>query len=141
MPILNAPLNNSNNGPIIEVTLLPPQPVVQYLESRNQKVPSKKVKALIDTGASCSCITKVIARTLKLEQRDMQLVRTPSGKSKRPLYDIGVILPVSSPETIEVQAIGAIIKNPNYQVLIGRDVLNYCTLFYNGKGNAFTLHY
>jgi len=141
VPILNENLLGNNLLPIIEVTVLPSKAVVQFLKNSNGKVPRESVSALIDTGASNSCITSKIARNLILNPTDRKEVSTPAGKSKRLFYDVGIILPGLFPDSMEVQAIEVKLIKVPYQVLLGRDILNYCTLFYNGLTNQFTLHY
>jgi len=49
-------------GPTLEIVILPPKPVVDVLKNKGQSAPSQKAMALIDTGASCTCIDKAIAR-------------------------------------------------------------------------------
>jgi hypothetical protein len=129
---------------LVDVTILPPTPKVQILRSERKEVPELTGTALIDTGASITCISERVVKMLSLVAYDDKIdVGTGSGKEHRPLYDIGVILPVTTPDAIEVQAIclRGLDQLKSYDVLIGRDILSTCSLFYNGLTRTFTLHY
>jgi hypothetical protein len=126
---------------LIEVVIVPSQPVIEMLRKNGLQIPSTKAMALIDTGASSTCISKIIVEQLKLNPFDIQLVNTAAGESRQLLYDIGVALPISQPNTLAVQSPCADLSKQSFQVLLGRDVLSHCTLFYNGSDNSFTLHH
>ena len=128
-----------NGGAITEVNVFPPPSVAQLYIDKKEKVPTKKVIGLIDTGASTTAIDKNIASELKLIARDLQDVLTPSGYSKHYLYDIVITF-----ENIKIlkylQVFGVILDKQPYDVLLGRDILRYCTLIYNGWNNSYDLH-
>jgi len=143
MPVFpNKVQNLQQIGPIIEVILVPPPPVIAQLKSEGKKPPSKKVIALIDTGASGSCINEPISKELGLIVRDIVPVQTPSGTTQQGVFDVGflLILPRIMTQPILIQALGSDLKNQPYQALIGRDILSYCTLIYNGWDNSYQLH-
>lgn len=127
-------------GAIIEVIIVPPQPVFIQQKKEGKIPPQKKVIALIDTGASSSCIDESIAKDLGLVVRDVIDVHTPSGSSKQNLYDLGFALPNLTQTIIPVLAPGADLKAQPYRALIGRDILSFCTLIYNGWDNSYQLH-
>jgi hypothetical protein len=136
------------SGPNIEVSIVPPQPVAEQLQKEGKDVPGFRANALIDTGASSSCISQVIVDSLNLIPFDVQIVHTPSGQSEQLFYDAGIVLPISQPNIISVQTPCSNFQTPcsnlskqPFQVLIGRDVLAHCTFFYNGLDNSFVLHY
>jgi hypothetical protein len=84
MPVFpNRVPNLQNVGPIIEVVIFPPQPVFNKLRQEGKTPPDKKLIALIDTGASRSCIDDPIANELGLIARDVVRVQTPSGNQGR----------------------------------------------------------
>ena len=142
MPFLTA--RNSSlvqTGPIIEVVIFPPQPVAQQMQKEGKQVPSYKAIALIDTGASSTCISDEIVQKLGLVSFDVQNVHTAVGPSAQLLYDIGVGLPISQPNLLAVQAPCADLSGQTFHVLLGRDILSMCSMFYNGKDNSFVLHY
>jgi predicted aspartyl protease len=142
MPLLTSRGNNLRfTGPIVEVVIVPPQPVAEQLRKEGKVVPTIKATALIDTGASSTCINQNIVDALKLIAFDTQKVLTAGGPSEQLLYDVGVVLPISQPNIISVQAPCADLSGQPFQVLLGRDVLSMCTMFYNGPDNSFSLHF
>ena len=129
-----------DSGPIIEVVLFPPQPLVQLLRATGKPIPSRKVVALIDTGASGSCIEASIARELEVVAHDVVRVHTAAGLTQQPIFDIGFSLPTLTQNILQIQALGANLEKQPYDALIGRDVLSLCTLIYNGWDNSYQLH-
>jgi hypothetical protein len=128
-------------GPLINIIICPPLKVVQQLKADGKQSPAFKAIALTDTGATATCISTEIVTSLGLVSFDTQRVYTAAGESEQYLYDIGVGLPISQPNILAVQAPCADLFGQPFQVLLGRDILSMCTLFYNGVDNTFVLHY
>ncbi len=127
-------------GPTIEVIIVPPQPILEQLRREGKTIPSKKVLALIDTGASGSCINDKIASELGLISRDVATVNTPSGSCQQSVYDLGFSMIGLSNSILPIRALGANLEAQPYHALIGRDILSVCTLIYNGWDNSYQLH-
>ncbi|HUW05517.1 MAG TPA: aspartyl protease family protein [Williamwhitmania sp.] len=141
MPVFpNRVPNLQQIGPIVEIVIFPSQPIFLKMMSEGKNPPSKKVIALIDTGASGSCINDPIAKELGLIARDVISVHTPSGTTQQPIYDLGFALPSLTNNVFPVQALGADLEKQPYAALIGRDILSICTLIYNGWDNSYQLH-
>jgi len=128
-------------GPIIQVIVIPPKPVIDALNAKGMEAPSQRAIGLIDTGASCTCIDSTIAQSLNLIPRDTMKVQTAAGEDTQILYDAAIILPVLPGIAITVQVLEAKLEKQPYKVLVGRDVLKNCTLVYNGWENSYDLHY
>ncbi|MBL7129218.1 MAG: retroviral-like aspartic protease [Ignavibacteria bacterium] len=128
-----------SGGATVEIKIFPPPSVIQLYNDKKEKVPTKKVIGLIDTGASKTAIDKNIASELNLIARDKQKVLTPSGDSEHYLYDIVIVLE-NIKYLIPLQVFGAVLDKQPYDVLLGRDILRYCTLIYNGWNNSYDLH-
>jgi predicted aspartyl protease len=96
--------------------------------------------ALIDTGASTTSIDAEAAKELGLEVVDVAQVASASEPStQRNVYSVtieveGIRFPIGAP-----RAIGAELRSQGLLVLLGRDVLQFCTLFYNGLTGQITL--
>jgi len=96
--------------------------------------------ALIDTGASTTSIDAMAARELGLQPVDVVQVASASEPStRRDVYSVtieveGIPFSIGAP-----QAIGAELRSQGLLVLLGRDALQYCTLFYNGLTGQITL--
>ena len=127
-------------GPIIEVTVVPPRQVIELLIKEGKPVVTTKAIALIDTGASCTCIDNTVARSIGLVSHDIKRVLTASGEDMQCLYDAGILLPTMSTYAFSVQVLEAKLAKQPYKVLLGRDVLRHCSLIYHGWNHTYTLH-
>jgi hypothetical protein len=110
------------------------------------------IHALIDTGASCSCIEPSILEALHLTPIGQVPTYTPStGSLPHPCdqYDISLFIPGATAATTPFQRPNLLVIAANkdslhpqgIQGLIGRDVLEHCLLQYNGATGSFTLAY
>ena len=96
--------------------------------------------ALIDTCATTTCIDEEAARQLKLPVVNVVTVASASHSStQHNVYPIQISI-AGLPITINAPgAIGAPLAAQGHLLLIGRDVLQHCALFYNGLTGKFTL--
>lgn len=142
-------LQTSPGGPIVNAVVAVSQPRAQVLRAAGQPVPTPvTIRALIDTGASGTCIDPSVLTALQLPQRGSVLVNTPTTGAapvSAAQYDVALIIPgapgdqplvfqtipVIASELLAAQAIHA---------LIGRDILSRCVLMYNGAA-FFTIAY
>jgi predicted aspartyl protease len=96
--------------------------------------------ALIDTGATATCIDEQAAQELGLPVIDVAKMTSATHSDQQcNVYPVqinlvppGIVL--NSPRTV-----GAALAAQGLLVLIGRDALRNCTLFYNGPTGQFTL--
>jgi hypothetical protein len=94
MPALIKRISNLRlEGPIIDIFIYPPAPVINDFTAKGGVIPSKKGIGLIDTGASNSCIDIKIVSEIGLISRDFISCLTPSGMSDHYTYDAGIMLP------------------------------------------------
>lgn len=125
-------------GPCLQVTVTIEQNAGKALLAQGKSVPTKTGLALIDTGASNTCIDEQAAKELGLPVIDVGSMQSASHE-KHPcnIYPVQIITPVvtlNSPRTM-----GAALGSQGLLALIGRDVLQICNLFYNGPSGQFTL--
>ena len=159
MPILNTQLAGEAQTPDGKTVPIPPQaallqrgPVVQVAVSVGQTIAQQVLQqggtlpppvaglALIDTGATTTCIDEEAAQDLKLPAIDVVTVASAShSSSEQNVYPISIEV-VGLPIVVNAsRAIGAALKPQGLLVLIGRDVLQSCVLVYNGPAGQFTL--
>lgn len=128
-------------GPVIQVTVGLAQSVAQELAARGEIVPAPVAGwAMIDTGASGTCIDEDLAQQMGLPVIDRQRIATPSHNSaEMNVYPASItITPIQ--HTINVdRAVGVSLDNQGIIALIGRDFLAHCTLHYNGTTGTFTI--
>lgn len=121
------------------------------LESAGLQIPNPAlVQALIDTGASCTCVDPSILSSLSLTPTGKASVNTPStGVTPHVAdqYDVSLMVPGSLPTQLPlvVPTLPVVCTElhaaQNFHVLIGRDVLGLCLLEYNGLSRIFTVAY
>jgi hypothetical protein len=126
-------------GPIVQVSVTIEQSAGKGLTARGKTVPTPKSGfALIDTGASNTCIDEGAAKELGLPVIDVANMQSATHE-KHPcnIYPIQIITPIFTLNA--PRAMGAALASQGLLVLIGRDVLQHCTFFYNGPMGQFTL--
>ena len=135
---LSPPVALQMRGPVLQVTVTIEQHAGRALLSRGQAVATKTGWALIDTGASNTCIDEQAAKELGLPVIDVGSMQSASHeKHACNIYPVQIVTPVvtlNSPRTM-----GAALASQGLLVIIGRDVLQSCNLFYNGPAGQFTL--
>lgn len=118
------------------------------LTKAGQPIPKPvPIRALVDTGASCTCIDTAILKGLGLSPTGSALLMTPTtGATPHAAdqYDVGLLIPPAAPHhlpyvlgTLPVTASDLSVQG--LQALIGRDILRDCLLAYNGTMGFFTL--
>jgi predicted aspartyl protease len=94
--------------------------------------------ALIDTGASSTCIDEQAAQKLGLPVIDVGFMLSATHEQVPcNIYPISIATPIMAFNI--PRALGAALAPHGLVALIGRDVLQTCNLFYNGLAGQFTL--
>lgn len=117
------------------------QTVAKNLAQQGIQIPSPITGwALIDTGASVTCIDEEAALALQLPAVDVVTMASASHSStQQNVYPIQIEV-IGFPIRLQaLRAVGAALKAQDLLLLIGRDVLQVCTLFYNGLTGEITL--
>lgn len=83
---------------------------------------SASVKALWDTGATNSCISKEIAQSMGLVPTGFRNIHTPSGECQCPTYLVNVLLP-NEVEIQDVVVCGTEIRKQGFDMLVGMDII------------------
>jgi predicted aspartyl protease len=126
-------------GPILQVSVTIEQHAGKGLLAQGKALPAPKSGiALIDTGASNTCIDEQAANELGLPVIDVGSMQSASHE-KHPcnIYPVQIITPIVTLNA--PRAMGAALASQGLLILIGRDVLQNCTFFYNGPVGQFTL--
>ena len=90
--------------------------------------------ALVDTGASSTCIDDEVAQQLQLPAIDASHASTMQN-----VYPAHIEFFGSGIQVEASRAIGAALKGQNIIALISRDVLQHAVLVYNGTMGTFSL--
>jgi len=128
-------------GPIVKVSLSVGQAIAEQIRAAGGELPAPvSGLALIDTGASATCIDDAAAQTLRLPVIDVVTMTSASHAATRcnvypvQIEAIGFPMNINTP-----RALGAELQAQGLVMLIGRDVLRHCLLVYNGLTGSFSL--
>jgi len=126
-------------GPILQVSITIEQNAGKGLVAQGKTLPTPKSGlALIDTGASNTCVDEQAAKDLGLPVIDVANMQSASHeKHECNIYPVQIITPIVTLNA--PRAMGAALAPQGLLVLIGRDVLQNCNPFYNGPMGQFTL--
>lgn len=143
MPCLT--FNLSANGSLLDLAVSISKPRQVALQKAGKTIPSPaKMRGLIDTGASCTCIDPEIIKSLNLAPTGVTSIATPStGKNAHICNQFDVSIKLVHPSHVYTISVLPIIETHlshlGFDALIGRDVLSRCLLVYNGPNNTYTL--
>ncbi len=135
----------SKEGPFLEVFVTIPQALVEFYTKEKIPVPSPIAgMALIDTGASKSCVHGPIMRDLKVSPINTATTHTAAGAVIHSLYPAHFTFPVPNiniefASVVGVDLSGQTIGGKQLIALIGRDVLAMGIFLYNGHHGTYTL--
>ena len=149
MPFFTLPL--STGGPILDAAVLVSPARQAALEVAGSPVPPLvRVRALLDTGASCSAVEQDVLDSLGLSPTGEAEILTPStGRipQKTFTYDVCIGIFAGRPgdlhfvsSTVQVTA-ADLYAGQGIHMLIGRDILANCIFSYNGADAIFTFAY
>jgi predicted aspartyl protease len=131
----------TQRGPVVQVTVSVGRAIAQQILQQGGSLPPPvSGLALIDTGATTTCVDDAAAQQLALPVIDVVAVASASHSStEQNVYPISVEV-VGLPIAIDApRAIGAPLAAQGLLVLIGRDLLQHCVLVYNGVSGHFSL--
>lgn len=130
----------AQRGPVLQVTIGLLEDMAQQLAQQGLIIPPPIAGlALIDTGASATCIDDAVAQQLGLPVIDVtQIASATHAATQQNVYPAlieaaGFPIKFNAP-----RAIGAPLASQGIIALIGRDLLRFGTLFYNGLTGEIT---
>lgn len=148
MPHFTLPI--SPQGPVVDAGVMASPARLQALQDSQQPVPPPQiVRALIDTGASISAVDPSVLTALGLSATGEAEIHTPSTAGvpvKTATYDVQIAILAGRPGDLHfisetVQVTSTELTAQGFQVLIGRDILKSCILYFNGADAVFSLSY
>jgi hypothetical protein len=135
-PVLNA---------VVAVSTEPSAALTAAGQSAPKPVP---IRALIDTGASSTCVDPSVLTALSLTPTGIVLVNTPStGETPHQAeqFDVAWIIPAPVGPALIFRNIPVVaselLASQGFHALMGRDILDQCLFSYNGSTKQFTLAY
>ncbi|MDY0748997.1 aspartyl protease family protein [Paucibacter sp. R3-3] len=142
LPILPA------DGPAVDLRIGLSSALVSALRSVGQAVPGPLlVSFLVDTGASTTVIEPWLVSHFSLSPRSTSMTQTAGGVVSVQQYDISLEIP-DKRLIASGMRVGNLLASEmalNFirpkGGLLGRDVLDHCTMSYDGPSGAFQLHW
>jgi hypothetical protein len=132
----------SDPGPCINVTVTNSRDVIEVGRAIGLEYPEPlRMKALLDTGASVTVISKTFARYCKLMQTGETEIRALGGLHRCGEHAATISFPGTSLRSIDpIRIVSAdFIKEPYYACLIGRDILQNWTITFDGRSKRVTI--
>ena len=135
------------SGPILSALVTVSEARAGALITVGQPIPKAvTIRALVDTGASCTCVDPTVLAALNLTPTGSVSVNTPSTGSiphSANQYDVGFAIPDDGGTPLFLQTIPVVeselLASQGFHVLLGSDILEHCLLVYNGKDAFFSL--
>lgn len=140
-------LQISSEGPTLTASVGVSQPRAAALKTAGQSIPQlMPIRALVDTGASCTCVDPSILTELNLTPTGIVNLNTPSTGTtpqQAEQFDVALFIPAPNglPLFIKTMPVVAsqLLASQGFHALLGRDVLSQCLFAYNGEFGVFTL--
>jgi len=131
----------AQRGPVVQVTISLGTAMAQVLQQQGKPIPAPvSGLALIDTGATGTCINKDQAEAMGLPVIDVGKMSSATHEDEPSNIHPIKIEFVGVPITVEAErAMCAKLTKFGLLAIIGRDVLQHCNLVYNGFAGTITL--
>jgi hypothetical protein len=135
-------------GAIVPIEIHIPSQLAQVLTDAGQPLPNcAKGIALIDSGATSTCVHESILTGLNLHPVGVMACGTANGPALRSVYPVRLVLPTMSVTVDNTQSVGvdltgqqALTVPPEPIIaLIGRNLLQQWVFTYNGPGGFWTV--
>jgi predicted aspartyl protease len=127
--------NDPKSAPIVTVEVS--YPISSLPAGSVPKV--RTVRLLVDTGASGTMISKLIADALSLDLKGQREVKFGSNTIDVDVFQADLRFPNTNISFSDMKI--SELPNPSqiYDGVLGREILNQCSLFYDGTNGLFTL--
>ena len=128
-----------DKGALIEAEIY--QSERSFLREKNRE-PGRitRVKMLIDTGANISGLDRGLIDMLQLPHySEKSFVDGAGGLASLNRYRCVLYLDIFKQKALPLDILEGRFENSPYDGIIGRDVLRYCNMHYDGPSNCFRL--
>jgi hypothetical protein len=137
------PFDQTDPGPCIDVTVMNSRDVIEAGRAIGWEYPEpRRMRALLDTGASVTVISRTFADNCKLFQTNEGSEITAIGQTHRCAEHAGAIsFPGTKLQPLDPIRIvsAAFPKARHYAILIGRDILRNWVITFDGRSKRVTI--
>ena len=137
------PFDQTDPGPCIDVTVTNSRDVIEAGHAIGWEYPApRRMRALLDTGASITVISRIFADNCKLFQTSEGSEITAVGHTLRCAEHAGAIsFPGTKLRPLDPIRIvsAAFPKARHYAILIGRDILRNWVISFHGRSKRVTI--
>lgn len=137
------PFSQTDPGPCIDVTVMNSRDVIEGGRAIGLEYPEpRRMRALLDTGASVTVISKVFANHCKLFQTNEGSEITAIGATHHCGEHAGAIsFPGTDLQPLDpIRIVSAVFaKERYYACLIGRDILRNWVITFDGRSKKITI--
>jgi hypothetical protein len=137
------PFDQTDPGPCIDVTVMNSRDVIEAGRAIGWEYPEpRQMRALLDTGASVTVISRIFADNCKLFQTNEGSEITAIGQTHRCAEHAGAIsFPGTKLRPLDPIRIvsAAFPKARHYAILIGRDILRNWVITFDGRSKRVTI--
>ncbi len=138
----------AETGPLVAVQIGIPTVLSQHLAGKGVAIPAPiSGHALVDTGAFATAVDESVFGTLGIPHIDEVATGSAHGPSMSKVYPANVAFPAMNVADLPMErVVGCNLKwktrdDKEIIMLMGRDLLKYFLLVYNGPGSDVTLCY
>jgi|SRR5271165_3552170 len=138
----------NRTGPLVSVEIGIPTALKQYLSEKGLAIPAAVSGfALVDTGAFATAVDDSVFVSLGVSHIDEIHTETPHGAGTSKIYPANVSFPGMNVTDMPMErVVGSTLKwktpdDKEIIMLMGRDLLQYFLLVYNGPSSDVTLCY
>jgi predicted aspartyl protease len=135
------PAQLAGRGPALQIEISVPDEYAAVLNQNSTSIPQPQVgTVLIDTGARFTAVDIEVLNALRLPPVSTIQVATPSGQEEQGVYMCKLVFPGTDIPPIQPMAVtGSKLAPFGHVALIGRDILNYALLIYDGRHGMWTI--
>ncbi len=129
-----------SKGPLVEVEIYPNE--ISFLRHKNQEFhqPGLRVKLLIDTGSNISGLDRELIDRLQLPRYgDKAEIDGAGGNVSLNRYRCILYMRIFGTKALPMDIVEGCFDEVPYDGVLGRDVLQYCTLHFDGPNNVYRL--
>lgn len=127
-------------GAMVETEIYPSEMVFLEHKNRFSGKPMVKVNMLLDTGSNISGLDRNLIDHLQLPlYSEKASVDGAGGLISLNLYRCVLYLNIFRHKALPIDIVEGRFGNSPYQGVIGRDVLQFCHMHYDGPSNSFRL--